>query len=63
VQVVAGVVYAGSFGHRITAWHWRTGKRLWTFPHGEYVAVSGNGGRLLMHGFSRIWAVEPKHPR
>jgi outer membrane protein assembly factor BamB len=63
VQVVAGVVYAGSFGHRITAWHWRMGKRLWTFPHGEYVAVSGNGGRLLMHGFSRIWAVEPKRPR
>lgn len=63
VQVVAGVVYAGSFGHRITAWHWRTGKQLWTFPHGEYVAVSGNGGRLLMHGFSRIWAVEPKRPR
>jgi outer membrane protein assembly factor BamB len=63
VQVVAGVVYAGSFGHRITAWDWRTGKQLWTFPHGEYVAVSGNGGRLLMHGFSRIWAVEPKRPR
>jgi outer membrane protein assembly factor BamB len=63
VQVVAGTVYAGSFGHRITAWHWRTGKRVWTFPHGEYVAVSGNGRRLLMHGFSRIWAVEPKSRR
>lgn len=63
VQVVAGLVYAGSFGHRITAWHWRTGRRVWRFPHGEYVPVSGNGGRLLMHGFSRIWAVEPKRRR
>jgi outer membrane protein assembly factor BamB len=59
VQVVAGVVYAATTG-RTGAWHWRTGKRLWTFPHGDYVPVSGNGGRLLMHGFSRIWAVEPK---
>jgi outer membrane protein assembly factor BamB len=60
VQVVAGVVYAGSFGKRITAWNWRTGRRVWSFPHGEYVPVSGNGGRLLLHGYSRVWAVEPK---
>jgi hypothetical protein len=31
-----------------------------SFPHGEYVPVSGNGRRLLLHGYSRIWAVEPK---
>jgi hypothetical protein len=24
------------------------------------VPVSGNGGRLLLHGYSRIWAVEPR---
>jgi outer membrane protein assembly factor BamB len=59
VQVVAGVVYAGSFGARITGWDWRTGRTLWTFPHGQYVPVSGNGGRLLMHGYSRIWALAP----
>lgn len=59
VQVVAGVVYAGSLENRITAWGWRHGKRLWEFPHGKYVAVSGNGGRLLMHGYSKIWAVVP----
>jgi len=63
VQVVAGVVYAGSFGARITAWDWRTGRELWRFPHGEYVPVSGNGGRLLMHGYSRVWAVVPKRKR
>jgi outer membrane protein assembly factor BamB len=63
VAVVAGVVYAGSLEDRIMAWHWRTGRTLWTFPHGEYVPVSGNGGRLLMHGRARIWAVESKRRR
>lgn len=63
VQLVAGVVYAGSLGHRITAWNWRSGRTLWAFPHGRYVPVSGNGGRLLMHGAGRLWAVEPKRRR
>lgn len=57
--VVDGVVYAGSFGGRITGWDWRTGRELLSFPHGQYVPVSGNGGRLLLHGYSRLWAVEP----
>lgn len=60
VEVVAGVVYAGSFGGVITGWDWQTGKRLFRFPHGEYAPVSGNGGRLLLHGYSRVYAVEPK---
>jgi outer membrane protein assembly factor BamB len=59
VQVVDGVVYAGSFGGVITGWDWRSGRQLFRFPHGEYVAVSGNGGRLLLHGYSKIYAVEP----
>jgi outer membrane protein assembly factor BamB len=61
--VVAGVAYAGSFGHRITGVDARTGRVLLRFPHGEYVPVSGNGGRLLLHGFSRLYAVEPRHRR
>ena len=32
---------------------------LLRFPHGEYVPVSGSGGRLLLHGYSRLYAVEP----
>ena len=59
--VVAGVAYAGSFGHRITGVDARTGRVLLRFPHGEYVPVSGNGGRLLLHGFSRLYAVAPRH--
>ncbi len=59
--VVAGVAYAGSFGHRITGVNARTGRVLLRFPHGEYVPVSGNGGRLLLHGFSRLYAVAPRH--
>ncbi|HYY76787.1 MAG TPA: PQQ-binding-like beta-propeller repeat protein, partial [Gaiellaceae bacterium] len=63
VQVVAGVVYAASLEDHTTGWHWRSGRTLWNFPHGEYVPVSGNGARLLFHGRRDIWAVEPKRRR
>jgi outer membrane protein assembly factor BamB len=62
VEVVRGVVYASTF-RRTTGWDWRTGKRLWAFPHGEYVPLSGNGRVLLVHGHSQIWAVEPRRRR
>ena len=58
--VVAGVAYAGSFAHRIIGVDARTGRVVLTFAHGEYVPVSGNGQRLLLHGYSRLYAVEPK---
>jgi len=57
--VVGGVVYAGSFAHRILGVDARNGHVLFRFPHGEYVPVSGNRGRLLLHGWSSLWAVEP----
>lgn len=60
VEIVAGVVYAATLEEHITAWQWRTGRRLWGFGHGQYVPVSGNGVRLLLHGTARIWAVEPR---
>ena len=62
VEVVAGLVYAASPG-RISAWTWRTGRRVWTFPQGKYVPVSGNGARLLLHSARTIWAVEPRRKR
>lgn len=58
--VVAGVAYAGSTWGRITGVDAKSGRVLLRFPHGEYVPVSGNGNRLLLHGYSRVWAVEPK---
>ena len=58
--VVDGVAYAGSFAHRIVGVDARTGRVVLSFPHGEYVPVSGSGTRLLLHGFSRIYAVERK---
>jgi outer membrane protein assembly factor BamB len=61
--IVAGVAYVGSFSHRIIGVNLHTGHRLVTFPHGEYVPVSGNGARLLFNGFSRIYAVEPRHAK
>jgi outer membrane protein assembly factor BamB len=56
--VVAGVAYAGSFAHRIVGVDARSGRVVLSFPHGEYVPVSGGGRRLLLHGYSRLWAVE-----
>jgi outer membrane protein assembly factor BamB len=61
--VVDGVVYVAGTSSRILALDWRTGHTIWAFPHSEYTPVSGNGGRLLMHGYARIWAVEPKRKR
>ena len=57
-RVVDGVAYAGSFAHRIVGVDARSGRVLLDFPHGEYVPVSGSGGRLLLHGYSRLYAVE-----
>ncbi len=57
--VVAGVAYAGSTWGRITGVDAKSGRVVLDFPHGEYVPVSGNGRRLLLHGYSRVWAVEP----
>jgi outer membrane protein assembly factor BamB len=58
--VVDGVAYAGSFAHRIIGVDIRTGRVLLQFGHGHYVPVSGNGMRLLLHGYSRLYAVEPR---
>jgi outer membrane protein assembly factor BamB len=55
--VVDGVAYAGSFAHRIVGVDARSGRVVLDFPHGEYVPVSGSGRRLLLHGYSRIYAV------
>jgi outer membrane protein assembly factor BamB len=61
--IVDGIAYAGSFSHRIVGVNVRTGRTVLSFPHGQYVPVSGNGMRLLLNGFSRIYAVEPKRSK
>lgn len=58
--IVAGVAYVGSFSHHIIGVDVRSGHTVLRFPHGDYVPVSGNGMRLLLNGFSRIYAVEPR---
>ena len=58
--VVDGIAYAGSFAHRILGVDARSGRVVLDFPHGEYVPVSGAGHRLLLHGYSRIYAVVRK---
>src|SRR5262249_43187235 len=58
--VVDGVAYAGSFAHRILGVNAATRRGVLNFPPGEYVPVSGGGKRLLLHGYSRVFAVEAR---
>jgi outer membrane protein assembly factor BamB len=58
--IVSGVAYAASFANRTVGVNVRTGRVIFRFPHGQYVPLSGNGGRLLLHGYSKLWAVEPR---
>ena len=58
--VVDGVVYFANRQHRIYGLSARTGHQLFRWPDGAFVPVSGNGRRLLVHGFSRLYAFEPK---
>jgi outer membrane protein assembly factor BamB len=58
--VVARVVYFSNTGRRCYGLDARTGHRLMTFDDGDYVPVSGNGGKLLFHGFSTLYGVAPK---
>ena len=55
--VVGGVVYFSNTRSGIYGLNARSGLRVFRFRDGQYVAVSGNGGKLLLHGFSRIYAV------
>ena len=57
--VVSGIAYAGSFAGRIVGVEAGSGHVLVNFKHGHYVPVSGNGMRLLFHGYSELYAVRP----
>jgi outer membrane protein assembly factor BamB len=59
--IVDGIVYFANRQHRIYGVNARTGRQVFRFPDGAFVPVSGNGRRLLLHGFSRLYAVEPRY--
>ena len=59
--IVDGIVYFANRRHRIYGVNARTGRQVFQFPDGAFVPVSGNGRRLLLHGFSRLYAVESRH--
>jgi outer membrane protein assembly factor BamB len=58
--VVDGIVYFSNGYHRIYGLNARSGRNVFRFPDGDFVPVSGNGRLLLLHGFSRLYAVEPR---
>jgi outer membrane protein assembly factor BamB len=63
VEVVDGIAYASSFSGRTVGVDVRSGRVVFRYPHGHYVPISGNGGRLLLHGFQTLWALEPRPRR
>ena len=59
--VVDGVVYVGSFAHRIVGADARTGRsRLLRSPTASTSPSRGTRGRLLLYGWASLWAVEPR---
>ena len=58
--VVANVLYFANTGRRIYGLDARTGRTLMTFDDGNYDPVSGNGSRLLLHGFATLYGVVPR---
>ena len=58
--VVDGVVYFANRQHRIYALDARTGRQVTRWPDGAFVPVAGNGRLLLLHGFSRLYAMARK---
>ncbi len=58
--IVDGIAYFSNRHHRIYGLNARTGRRVFGWPDGAFVPVSGNGRRLLLHGFSRLYAVESR---
>lgn len=61
--VVDGIAYASSFSGTTVGVNARSGRVVFRFPHGHYVPISGNGFRLLLHGYSTIFAIDPRRRR
>jgi outer membrane protein assembly factor BamB len=59
VVAVDRIAYASTKGRTIGV-SARTGRVVFSFPHGDYVPLSGNGRRLLLNGYSRLYALEPR---
>ena len=59
VIAVARVVYA-STKRRTIGVSARSGRVVFSFPHGDYVPLSANGRTLLFNGYARMYAMEPR---
>ncbi|MDQ2984975.1 MAG: PQQ-binding-like beta-propeller repeat protein [Actinomycetota bacterium] len=56
--VVDGIVYFSGGRYGMRGLDARTGRLVFRFSDGDYVPVSGAGVKLLLHGYSRLYAVE-----
>ena len=40
----------------------RNGRKLWSYPTGQYAAVIASHYRLYLVGFSKLYALIERHP-
>jgi outer membrane protein assembly factor BamB len=63
--VIGGLVYVADMGARHASGHTyafnpSTGRRVWTFNDGEYHGPIVADGKLIVPGFTKLYALRPK---
>jgi outer membrane protein assembly factor BamB len=59
--VVDGIVYFATLQHRTYGLDARTGKKVWSWPDGSFTPVVTDGSKLYVVGYSKIYALSPRH--
>ena len=59
-SVIAGVVYFSTFHSRTYGLDARTGKLVWSLPHGTYAGAVADRRCLYVVGYSTIYAFAPR---
>jgi outer membrane protein assembly factor BamB len=60
--VLGNVVYFSSLGSNTTAGlNWRTGRKVFSFPDGEFTPVITDGKAVFLIGYATIYQMLPRH--
>ena len=57
---MAGNVYFATLSRRTFAVDLRTGRRVWSFPDGEYSPLVADADRAYLMGRARVYALESR---
>src|SRR6266702_759694 len=60
--VINGVVYFSTLNGKTFGLDVRNGRKLWSYPTGQYAAVIASHYRLYLVGFSKLYALIERHP-